>query len=357
MKKWRCACGLIDTHTHWVPQHFPAYVGSRKSVAWPSIAPSDSACQAHVMIEDKIYRSIPISSWNLGERLEHMKNTGVAQQVLSPMPELLSYWLAPDDGFNLISFINEQIATDVGADPEHFIALGAVPLQDVDLAIRELERVINVLGLPGVEIGSNINGRPIGHLDFLPFFEAAESLGAAIFVHALRPCGMDRLIGPPLLEQVLAFPGEIGLAAASLLTSGTFARHPNLRIAFSHGGGSLPALMTRLQHAWQSMPPITQTMNQSPRELVRKMYFDNLVYDNNAIENLMHCYGETQIMAGSDFPFAIMDRKPAGRLENLYIPEESRELLCHKNAARWLADLQEPRQPSERSLTNDQERA
>lgn len=307
------------------------------------------------MIEGKVYRTIPTSCWNLSERLDHMQSTGVAQQVLSPMPELLSYWLDPDDGFNLISFINEQIATDVDANSEHFIALGAVPLQDVDLAVRELERVIGDLGLPGVEIGSNVNGRPIGHPDFLPFFEAAESLGAAVFVHALRPCGMDRLIGPPLLEQVLAFPGEIGLAAASLLTSGTFARHPNLRIAFSHGGGSLPALMTRLQHAWQAMPPITQTMKQSPRELVRKMYFDDLVYDNNAIENLMHCYGEAQIMVGSDFPFAIMDRKPAERVEDLYISEESRELLRYRNAARWLGDLQEPEKQAEQPRTNYQE--
>ena len=336
MKKSRCVCGVVDIHTHWVPEYLPSYIGARKSVAWPSIVLSDSECQAHVLIEGKVYRTIPTCSWNLSERLESMAISGVTQQVLSPMPELLSYWLSPDDGFNLISFLNDQIAIDIETDPEHFMALGAVPLQDVDLAIRELERVVGELGLPGVEIGSNINGRPIGHRDFLPFFEAAESLGATIFVHALRPAGMDRLVGPPVLEQVLAYPGEIGLAAASLLTSGTFARHPNLRIAFSHGGGSLPALMTGLQHAWQSMPPVAQAIKQSPRELVRKMYFDDLVYDNSAIANLMHCFGETQIMVGSAFPFANMDTNPAERVKGLLIPEKSRELLRHGNAKRWL---------------------
>ena len=335
-----CWCGLIDTHTHWVPDHFPSYLGARKGVAWPSIAPADSACQRHVMIEGRVYRTVPTSSWDLEQRLQSMRASGVARQVLSPMPELLSYWLAPDDALTLIGFLNDLLAEQVRNRSSHFMALGAVPLQDVDAAIRELERVVRVLGLPGVEIGSNINGRPIGHPDFLPFFEAAESLGAAIFVHALRPCGMDRLVGPPLLEQVLAFPGEIGLAAASLLTSGTLARHPRLRIAFSHGGGSLPVLLTRLQHAWEAMPAVRQSIADSPRDLARRLYFDDLVYDSGAIETLLDSYGPTQVMAGSDYPFAIMDREPARRIDSLAIVEATRRLLRHDNALRWLGQAE-----------------
>lgn len=331
-----CPCGLIDTHTHWVPDRFPAYLGARKGVAWPSIAPADSACQRHVMIEGRVYRTVPTSSWDLAQRLQSMQASGVARQVLSPMPELLSYWLAPDDALSLVGFLNDRLAEQVSGRTGQFMALGAVPLQDVDAAVRELERVVRGLGLPGVEIGSNINGRPIGHPDFLPFFEAAESLGAAIFVHALRPCGMDRLVGPPLLEQVLAFPGEIGLAAASLLTSGTLARHPHLRIAFSHGGGSLPVLLARLQHAWEAMPGLRQGIADSPRDLVRRLYFDDLVYDDRAIETLIDSYGPTQVMAGTDYPFAIMDRAPAERIDRLAIADATRRLLRHDNALRWL---------------------
>ena len=237
-----CDCGLVDAHTHWVPHQFPAYVGQRKSVAWPSMAPGDAACDRNVMLEGRIYRTVPDSSWDAGRRLQEMTPTGVTHQVVSPMPELLSYWLAADDALSLNSFMNEELAAMVRADPAHFTGLGAVPLQDVELAIGELERCMK-LGLAGVELGSNINGKPLGHADHEPFFAAAQSLGAAIFVHALRPAGMDRLVGPPLLEQVLAFPGDVGQAAASLLTSGTLARLPKLRIAFSHGGGSLAMLL------------------------------------------------------------------------------------------------------------------
>ena len=330
-----CDCGLVDAHTHWVPHQFPAYVGQRKSVAWPSMAPGDAACDRNVMLEGRIYRTVPDSSWDAGRRLQEMTPTGVTHQVVSPMPELLSYWLAADDALSLNSFMNEELAAMVSADPAHFTGLGAVPLQDVELAIGELERCMK-LGLAGVELGSNINGKPLGHADHEPVFAAAQSLGAAIFVHALRPAGMDRLVGPPLLEQVLAFPGEVGLAAASLLTSGTLARLPKLRIAFSHGGGSLAMLLPRLQHGWQQLPPIRKLMDQSPRELVRQLFVDDLVYDADTIRILLQVFGTTQVLAGTDYPFAIMDREPAHRIDQLTLDDATRRLLRQDNALRWL---------------------
>ena len=331
-----CDCGLIDTHTHWVPASFPVYVGGRKGVAWPSIAPAESSCQRHVMIQDKVYRTIPTSCFDFDERAQNMAQTGVTRQVVSPMPELLSYWLEPDDGQSLIRYLNDTLAAQVGGQPDRFIALGAVPLQDVDMAIQELERVVGELGMAGVEIGSNINGKPIGHPDFAPFFEAAQSLGAAIFVHALRPAGMDRLVGPPALEQALAFPGEIGLSAASMITSGRLAALPGLRIAFSHGGGSLPVLVARLEHAWTCMPPIQNALKHSPRAVARQMFVDDLVYDEASIHHLIYTYGVGQVMVGTDDPFVIMDRDPAQRVERLQLSAEHRQALRQDNALRWL---------------------
>ena len=100
--------------------------------------------------------------------------------------------------------------------------------------------------MTGVEIGSNINGVPIGDEKFDPFFAAAADLGAAVFVHALHPTGVERLIGPANLQAGLLFPCEIALAAASVLTGGLLDRHPNLRLGFSHGGGALGLLLPRL---------------------------------------------------------------------------------------------------------------
>lgn len=329
-------CGLVDTHTHWIPEQFPAYFGTRKGVAWPSMAPGNTACDRHVMIQDQIYRTVPDTSWDADKRALDMVQMEVTHQVVSPMPELLSYWLEAEDALALTRYMNEELAALQAAHPGRFTCLGAVPLQDVGMAIRELERAVGELGLAGVELGTNVNGKPLGHPDLEPFFSAAETLGAAIFVHALRPAGMERLVGAGL-EQVVAFPGEVGLSAASLLTSGLMGRHPNLRIALSHGGGALPMMLPRLQHAWTQMPHVGKLMEQSPREMARRLYVDDLVYDGTALRYLLATYGETQVMAGTDYPFAILDKEPAKRIDALQPDEATARLLRQDNALRWLA--------------------
>lgn len=225
----------------------------------------------------------------------------------------------------------------VAEQPTRFIGLGAVPLQDVKLAIETLDRLLHQRGLAGVEIGANINGVPIGDARFVPFFEAAASWGAAVFVHAMRPSGMDRLVGPPALEQVVAFPGEIGLAAASMITGGTLSRVPSLRIAFSHGGGSLQAVLPRLRHAWRCLPPVRDALEDDPLDAARRMYYDDLVYDDATLRRLIDVFGVSQVLAGTDYPFAIMDRDPAGSIDALGADPVIRRALRSGNARRWLA--------------------
>jgi aminocarboxymuconate-semialdehyde decarboxylase len=326
---------LIDVHTHVVPEDFPAYLGRHLGTAWPSMAPAQ-ACHRHVMVSGKVYRTVSHQCWSCSVRLADMDRTGVTRQVLSPMPELLSYWLEPDDGQALCRFLNETIAGMVAQAPSRFVGLAAVPLQDLDLAVVELEHAMQKLGLAGVEIGGNVGGVPIGDARFKPFFAAAAQAGAAVFVHALRPSGMERLVGPPNLEQLLAFPGEVGLAAASLVTGGTLACLPDLRIAFSHGGGSLPSLLPRLRHGWRVLPPLQALMAEDPLLTVRRMFFDDLVYDEDALRRIVDLYGAGQVMAGSDYPFAIMDPDPAASIDAPAFGPELRAALRAGNARRWL---------------------
>lgn len=326
---------LVDVHTHIVPESFPDYLGRHIGAPWPSMAPAQ-ACHKHVMVSGAVYRTVSHACWDCAQRRTDMQVMGVGRQVLSPMPELLSYWLEPEDGAAMCRFLNETIATMVADAPGRFYGLAAVPLQDVGLAISELEHAVSVLGLAGVEIAGNINGTVIGDARFLPFFQAAAQLDACVFVHPLRPAGMDRLVGPASLEQVLAFPGETGLAAASMITGGTFSGVPGLRIAFSHGGGTLSTLLPRLQHAWDSLPPVRQAIPMNPSQAVRSMYFDDLVYDAAAIRRLVDIFGKTQIMVGTDYPFTIMDPDPAARLASLGLDADTTALLRHANAMRWL---------------------
>lgn len=327
---------LIDIHTHVVPETFPAYMGRNMNVPWPSTAPAH-ACHRHVMVSGSVYRTVSHQCWDCNVRLQDMERQRVARQVLSPMPELLSYWFDADDGSAMSRYLNDVIATMVASNPRQFTGLAAVPLQDVDAAIRELDFAIHQLKLAGVEIGTNVNGVPIGDPRFEPFFAAAAEWGAAIFVHPIRPAGVERLVGPATLQPAVAFPGETGLAAASIISGGTLARHPTLRIAFSHGGGTFASLLPRFQFAWENFKDLREGIALEPRAAARSMYYDSLVYDATTIRHLMNVFGETQVMVGTDYPFAIMDTDPAGRIDTLELNEATRNLLCSANARRWLA--------------------
>jgi aminocarboxymuconate-semialdehyde decarboxylase len=330
-----CRCGITDIHTHVVPEHFPAYLGKHLNVPWPSTVEAH-ACHRHVMISGSVYRTVSNQCWSSPVRLADMDTRGITRQVLSPMPELLSYWLEPEDGGQLCRYLNETIAQICADHPSRFTGLAAVPMQSLDHAIAEMDYAVHTLGMAGVEIGGNVNDRPIGDPFFAPFFEAAERWNAAVFVHALRPSGMDRLVGPAHLQQVLAFPGEVGLAAASMITGGHLQRFPKLRIAFSHGGGTLAMLLPRLQHAWTSLAPLREKIPGSPVEAARTMFYDNLVYDAPTIHHLIQVFGLKQLMVGSDYPFSIMDADPRARLDSLNLPETDLNFLAELNAQRWL---------------------
>jgi aminocarboxymuconate-semialdehyde decarboxylase len=330
-----CACG-IDTHAHVVPENFPAYIGSKAPPDWPAMAAAQ-ACHRNVMISGKVYRTVSDRCWDTAKRIADLPEMGLALQVVSPMPELLSYWMQPADAQQLLRFLNDQIAGMVVESGGALAGLGAVPLQDIDLAIRELEYVVNVLGFPGVEIGSNINGEPIGSPQFDAFFEACEALGACVFVHAIRPAGMDRLVGPPALQQVLAYPGDVGLAAASVITSNLLPRRPKLRIAFSHGGGTLGLLLPRLQQGWGVFPALKEQVSEAPAEQARRLFYDTLVFDEHALRYLVQAFGPTQLLVGTDYPFNFHDRTPVQRIEAAGFDADTTALLVHRNAERFLA--------------------
>ena len=329
-----CCCG-VDVHAHVIPGEFPKYLGSVTPAGWPSMAVAD-ACHRHVMIDGKNYRTVSDKCWTTSRRLADFQEMGLQLQAISPMPELLSYWLPASGGAQLVRYLNEHIATMVGESAGQLIGMGAVPLQDVELAIQELYYIKNTLGLRGVEVGSNINATVIGSPVFDPFFQACVDLDMPVFVHALRPAGMDRLVGPAPLQQVLAYPTDVGLAAASVITANLLERYPTLRIAFSHGGGTLAMLLPRLQQAMSVFPALQESVHRSPLEQARDLFYDTLVFDTSTLRHLIATFGASQLMIGTDYPFNFHDRNPVQRIHEAVLDAQVMAQLTHTNAKRFL---------------------
>jgi len=137
------------------------------------------ACHGQVMIGDRPYRLVSDACRLASRRPEAMDAAGIGLQVLSPMPKLFSYWMETAAADDLIRYTDDVLAALVQEGAGRFRALAGMPLQDLDWAVTELTRVMAFPGFAGVEIGSNVNGMPIGHAHLFPFAKA-ERLGTAV---------------------------------------------------------------------------------------------------------------------------------------------------------------------------------
>lgn len=147
---------------------------------------------------------------------------------------------------------------------------------------------------------------------------------------------MDRLVGPAPLQQVLAYPTDVGLAAASVLTGNLMLRYPKLRIAFSHGGGTLAMLLPRLQQAMSVFPALRERVQSSPMEQARTLFFDTLVFDTQTLRHLVHTFGASQLMIGTDYPFNFHDKRPVDRIKDAGFDAHVIEQLTSSNAQKFL---------------------
>lgn len=326
---------VVDIHTHFVPETFPPMANRPGGDRWPQMHRLD-AHTGQVMIAGRNFRTVTDECWDVAVRLAEMDAVGVQRQAVSVMPELLTYWAEPADARDFGRHLNEGIMRLVEQAPDRFSGLGMVPLQDPDLAASELSEV-KALGMVGVEVGSNVNGRPIGDPRFLPFFQEAARLGLAVFVHSFHPLGTDRLVGPGLLDNYVGFPLEQGFAVASLITGGVLERCPEVRIACSHGGGGFAMVLPRLNHGWQLTEALQQALPHPPLEYARRLYYDTLVYDPRPIRYLLALVGADRLVVGSDYPFGIRERPPGKALFAVDdLSAADREAITTANALRFL---------------------
>jgi aminocarboxymuconate-semialdehyde decarboxylase len=289
-----------------------------------------------MMINGSLFREIESNGWNVEARLAECDAAGVGVQVLSTVPVMFSYWAEPDPALELARYLNDHIAEVVAAYPARFAGLGTIPMQSPDLAIRELARCVRDLGLSGVEIGSNVNGANLDSPELFPIFEAAASLGAAVFVHPWEMAGRDRMTRY-WLPWLVGMPAETSLAICSLIFGAVLERLPSLRIAFAHGGGAFPATIGRIARGFEARPDLCAVSNDvSPREYLRRIYVDSLVHDPLMLRYLVDLMGPDRIALGSDYPFPLGEPRPGELIDACGFPEETRARLLHGTALEWL---------------------
>jgi len=282
------------------------------------------------------FRKVDCNCWSYQKRIQECDSTSVDVQVLSTIPVLFSYWAKDDEGLMLSKFLNDHIAGVVRDKPNRFIGLGTIPLQNPDMAITEMDRIVNELKFPGIEIGSNVNGENLSDKKFHPIFEHAEKIGCSIFVHPWEMMGQDDM-QKYWLPWLVGMPAETSRAICSLIFGGVLAKYPNLKIAFAHGGGTFPFTAGRVDHGFNVRPDLCAVDNSVlPSSYMKIFYVDSLVHDENAMNFIIQTMGAERIAMGSDYPFPLGEHHPGKLIEYMNLSDSTKQRLLAGTALEWV---------------------
>lgn len=326
----------IDIHTHILPAQWPNLKEKYGYGGFVQLESCGPGC-GRLMIDGKLFREVEENLWSPQKRLADCERCGVNLQVLSTVPVMFSYWAKPEHAWDLSKLLNDHLASVVAQHPQRFVGLGTVPLQAPELAIKELERCVRELKLPGVQIGTHVNEWNLDEARLWPFFQAAEELGAALFVHPWDMLGKERM--PKYwLPWLVGMPTETALAICSMIFGGVFERLPKLRVAFAHGGGAFPGTIGRIAHGFEARPDLCAIDNAvSPREYLGKFYVDSLVHDHTSLRYLIDVLGQHCIALGSDYPFPLGEAEPGKLIESMSeLSDATKQRLLSENALAWL---------------------
>lgn len=326
----------IDIHTHILPRDLPKF---KEKYGYGGFIELDHhrSCGARMLRDDgKFFREIESNCWDADVRVHECDSYGVDLQVLSTVPVMFSYWAKAEDGLDLSKFLNDHLVSVVTQHPSRFASLATLPMQAPELAVRELERCMK-LGFSGIQIGSHVGDWNLNEACLFPVFEAAEALGASVFIHPWDMMGEARM-QKYWLPWLVGMPAEVSLAICSMIFGGVFERLPRLRVAFAHGGGAFPGTLGRIEHGFHARPDLCGVDNNvNPRDYLNRFYVDSLVHDRATLEFILNIFGEDQIMLGSDYPFPLGEARPGTLIEGMKsLSAGAREKLLAKNALKWL---------------------
>lgn len=321
-------------HSHILPKTMPNWTqkfGYGKFIHLES-NPDGSA---NMMQGGQFFRRIVENCWDEQLRIEEYKPYNTQVQVVCTIPVMFSYWAKTADALELSRFLNDHIADLVVRFPKNYIGLATIPMQDPQAAIQELERA-KAIGHVGIQIGSNINDENLSEEKFLPIFEACERLGMAVMIHPWQMMGFDSM-KKYWLPWLVGMPAETSRAACSLIFGGVLERLPNLRVCFSHAGGSFLPTLGRIEHGFNCRPDLVAIDNpHNPRTYLGRFWVDSITHDIAALEYILKLQGSKRVCLGSDYPFPLGDLEIGKFIEESQLsPEVKEDIFCNATLE-WL---------------------
>jgi aminocarboxymuconate-semialdehyde decarboxylase len=325
---------MIDIHSHFLPHSWPDFAARFGTPGWPWMR-HGSAGEAMVMLGDREFRPVTAACWDPAVRLEAMDRDGVDVQIMCATPVLFAYQRPAAQALECARIFNDAALEICSANPRRLKSLCQVPLQDTELACRELSRAMDD-GHLGVHIGNHVGMRDLNDEGVITFLQHCAAEDAAVFVHPWDMMASERM-SKYMLPWLVAMPAETQLSILWLILSGAFERLPrSLKLCFAHGGGSFPYLIGRVDNAWRNRDIVREDCPQLPSSYIDRFYVDAAVFSDESLTCLVKTMGEDRVMLGSDYPFPLGEQQVGNliRTHEGLLPAV-RDKLLHGNARRF----------------------
>jgi aminocarboxymuconate-semialdehyde decarboxylase len=202
----------------------------------------------------------------------------------------------------------------VGARPARLRGMATVPMQHPDAAVAELERVVRNFGFKAVEIGTSIEGAQLAEERFRPLLRRASELNVFVFAHPYY-VGAKAGLENYYLTNLIGYPLDTTVMLANLMFSGRLDELPDLKIVLAHGGGFIPYQIGRLVHGHSVRREANGISKSSPKDLLKRIYFDSLVFEPQALRYLIDLVGADHVCIGTDAPFDMADDNPKATID------------------------------------------
>jgi len=266
-------------------------------------------------------------------RIRAMDEAGVDLAIVTlTSPNV--YWGSPKISLEAAKLVNDDMAAQQKRYPERIRFMCSLPWQHPKLAVAELKRTVDELGAVGVMVLANIDGVSLTDRKFSSIWREIDRRGLPVLVHPTAPPGTKQLdvVRYNLIASV-GFMFDTSLAVSRMIFDGFFDRYPNLKLIASHGGATLPYIAGRLDICFDNMPACRERISSRPSTYLKRIFYDSVVFTQEALELAVKVGGETNVLYGSDYPHNIGDMKGClARVDAL--PPATRDAVRGGNAQR-----------------------
>lgn len=329
---------LIDVHNHilsraWVDL-LAAHGGQRYQIG------RDADGRRIVLRKGARFLTLTEPMFDPEMRLRAMDEVGVTLELLSyTCPN--AYWADDRAAPEVVRTMNDHLAEVCARWPDRFRGLASLPLQNVDLALEELERVVAGPGMVGLIILANVNEQPLDDERLEPLWKALHERRLPTLLHPTVPPGIESMgMDRYGLVPAIGFMIDTTLAVTRMIVAGVFERYPDWPLIVGHAGATLPFIAGRLDQCHAKIPDARERIAKPPSHYLRRLYYDTVTYDDRALRLVCELAGPRQLLYGSDYPHNIGDMAGCkARIDALPIDEADKQLIRAGNAQRIFRGL------------------